>query len=267
MNWQHIDLKQMAFLRETPVRQALDFATPRERIIAEILSGRAIPAFADQSPESWAYSETLRPRPFNPERATSLLDEAGLLPGDDGVRARDGKRFEIDLWGVQEDDRARAIARDDRRRVERHRGLDTDAVRAAGGAVGAARLPVLRPHDRLSLHLDQRQRPGRPLLLALLADPGQPRRAPAATCRRSSTPTHSRRRSTPSPPKPPRPSISPCGRTLYGEIQALLLEEVPVIFLYWEEAFPAARAHVGGFWPSAWTPLLWNAADWYLAEA
>ena len=37
MNWQHIDLKQMGFLLETPVRQALDFATPRERIIAEIL--------------------------------------------------------------------------------------------------------------------------------------------------------------------------------------------------------------------------------------
>ena len=50
MNWQHIDLKQMGFLLETPVRQALDFAMPRERIIAEILSGRAIPAFADQSP-------------------------------------------------------------------------------------------------------------------------------------------------------------------------------------------------------------------------
>ena len=104
MNWQHIDLKQMDFLQETPVRQALDFATPRERIIEEILSGRAIPAFADQSPESWAYSETLRPRPFNPERAASLLDDAGLRPGEDGVRARDGKRFEIDLWRVQEDD-------------------------------------------------------------------------------------------------------------------------------------------------------------------
>ena len=51
---------------------------------------------------------------------------------------------------------------------------------------------------------------------------------------------------------------------IYDDIQALLLEEVPVIFLYWEEAFPAARANVGGFWPSAWTPLLWNAADWYL---
>ena len=53
---------------------------------------------------------------------------------------------------------------------------------------------------------------------------------------------------------------------IYGEIQELLLEEVPVIFLYWEEAFPAARTNVGGFWPSAWTPLLWNAADWYLVE-
>ena len=27
-----------------------------------------------------------------------------------------------------------------------------------------------------------------------------------------------------------------------------------------EEEFPGARANVGGFGPSAWTPLLWNAA-------
>ena len=64
MNWQHVDLKQMAFLRETPVRQALDFATPRDRIVSDLLAARAIPAFADQSPESWAYSETLQPRPI-----------------------------------------------------------------------------------------------------------------------------------------------------------------------------------------------------------
>ena len=55
-------------------------------------------------------------------------------------------------------------------------------------------------------------------------------------------------------------------QALYADIQALLLEEPPVLFLYWEEAFPAARPNVGGFWPSAFTPLLWNAAEWYLAE-
>ena len=53
---------------------------------------------------------------------------------------------------------------------------------------------------------------------------------------------------------------------LYDQIQALLAKEAPVIFLYWEQAFPAARDNVGGFWPSAWTPLLWNVAGWYLAS-
>ena len=77
MNWQHVDLKQMAFLRETPVRQALDFATPRESIVGDLLAGHAVPAFADQSPESWAYSETLQPRPFDPGQAAKLLDDAG----------------------------------------------------------------------------------------------------------------------------------------------------------------------------------------------
>ncbi|MCC6312610.1 MAG: ABC transporter substrate-binding protein, partial [Thermomicrobiales bacterium] len=32
-NWQHLDLKQVGFLRERAVRQALDFATPRQRIV------------------------------------------------------------------------------------------------------------------------------------------------------------------------------------------------------------------------------------------
>src|SRR5215213_8380221 len=134
MNWQHIDLKQLGFLRETPVRQALDFATPRERIIAEILSHRAIPAFADQSPESWAYNETLRPRPFNPDRAASLLDKAGLLPGADGARQRDGKPFEIDLWGVQEDDQARAIL---------------EMVAAEWNAIGVSTLTQFAPPEDL----------------------------------------------------------------------------------------------------------------------
>ncbi|MGI9254503.1 MAG: ABC transporter substrate-binding protein, partial [Thermomicrobiales bacterium] len=43
-NWQHLDLKQVGFLRETAVRQALDSATPRRRIISDLLGGHAVPA-------------------------------------------------------------------------------------------------------------------------------------------------------------------------------------------------------------------------------
>jgi peptide/nickel transport system substrate-binding protein len=266
MNWQHIDLKQMAFLQETAVRQALDFATPRERIIEEILSGRAIPAFADQSPESWAYSETLQPRPFEPQRAASLLDDAGLLPGEDGVRARDGKRFEIDLWAVQEDDQARAIL---------------EMIAAEWNAIGVSTLTQFAPpadlwgplgyqfSDRMTgglftwtnandpddlYYWHSSQIPLSPgtsggNLPAFFYPYGFQEEIDELTVNAASTLDLAQR------------------RDIYGEIQELLLEEVPVLFLYWEEAFPAARNTVGGFWPSAWTPLLWNAADWYLAEA
>jgi peptide/nickel transport system substrate-binding protein len=263
MNWQHIDLKQMEFLLETPVRQALDFATPRERIIAEILSGRAIPAFADQSPESWAYNETLRPRPFNPDRASSLLDEAGLLPGADGVRQRDGKRFEIDLWGVQDDDQARAIL---------------EMIAAEWNAIGVSTLTQYAPADDLwgplgyqfsdrmtgclytwtnakdpddLFYWHSSQIPVSPgssggNLPAFFYPYTFQDEIDALTVNAASTLDIAQR------------------QNIYGEIQSLLLEQVPVIFLYWEEAFPAARANVGGFWPSAWTPLLWNAADWFV---
>jgi peptide/nickel transport system substrate-binding protein len=265
MNWQHIDLKQLGFLRETSVRQALDFATPRERIIAEILSGRAIPAFADQSPESWAYDETLRPRPFNPERAASLLDEAGLLAGADGVRQRDGKRFEIDLWGVQEDEQARAIL---------------EMIAAEWNAIGVSTLTQYAPSedlwgplgyqfsDRMTGCLYTWTNANDPDDLfywhssQIPVSPGSAGgNMPAffypyefqeeiddLTANAASTLDLAQR------------------QDIYGEIQDLLLKEVPVIFLYWEEAFPTARTNVGGFWPSAWTPLLWNAADWYLVE-
>ncbi len=265
MNWQHIDLKQMGFLRETAVRQALDFATPRERIIAEMLSGRAIPAFADQSPVSWAYSETLQPRPFDSERAARLLDEAGLLPGDDGVRTRDGVRFEIDLWGVEEDDQARAI-------------LET--VAGEWNALGVSTLPLSAPPDALwgplgyqfsdrmtgclytwtnandpddLFYWHSSQIPVSPgasggNLPAFFYPYAFQEEIDALTEEAASTLDLGARQG------------------LYDDIQTLLLEEAPVLFLYWEEAFPAARQEVGGFWPSAWTPLLWNAAEWYLAE-
>jgi len=37
--WWHIDLKQWGFLREKAVRQALDYATPKEAILKGILKG------------------------------------------------------------------------------------------------------------------------------------------------------------------------------------------------------------------------------------
>jgi ABC-type transport system substrate-binding protein len=53
-------------------------------------------------------------------------------------------------------------------------------------------------------------------------------------------------------------------RDVYQQLQELLAREVPVIFLAWEKAYPASRIEVGGFRPSPWTGLLWNAGEWSL---
>jgi peptide/nickel transport system substrate-binding protein len=53
---------------------------------------------------------------------------------------------------------------------------------------------------------------------------------------------------------------------LYSEIQALLHEEVPCIFIYWSKQFEAVASNIGGFWPSAFANLLWNVESWYLAQ-
>ena len=264
MNWQHIDLKQMSFLRETPVRQALDFATPREKIIAEVLAGHATPAFADQAPESWAYSDTLQPRPFSPDRAASLLDEAGLFIGDDGVRTRDGKPFEIDLWGVAGDSQAEAI-------------LAT--IADEWNAIGVSTLVQLAPPDELWGPLGYQFSDRMTGCLYTWTNANDP--DDLFYWHSSQIPTspggaggnlpaffyaYAFQQQIDDLTASAALSLDFAERQrIYGEIQALLAREVPVIFLYWERVFPAARHNVGGFWPSAWTPLLWNAAEWYLA--
>jgi ABC-type transport system substrate-binding protein len=55
-------------------------------------------------------------------------------------------------------------------------------------------------------------------------------------------------------------------KKLYEEIQVLLQKEVPVIFLFWDKNYSAASAKIGGYWPSAFNYLLWNANEWYLTE-
>ncbi len=66
--WSHLDLKHVDFLRMTKVRQALDFATPSQQIIDQLLKGRA-PVVADQAPGTWAYNPDIQPRPYDLEQA------------------------------------------------------------------------------------------------------------------------------------------------------------------------------------------------------
>jgi hypothetical protein len=39
-----------------------------------------------------------------------------------------------------------------------------------------------------------------------------------------------------------------------------------VIFIYWDKLFSAVANNVGGFLPTTFNSLFWNANEWYLTE-
>ncbi len=264
-NWQHLDLKQIGFLRETEVRQALDFATPRERIVDELLAGRATPAFADQVPGTWAYHPTLEPRPFDPDRAASLLDEVGLVPGEDGIRARGGIPFAVELWGIAGD---------------RLAGRIVDLIAAEWTALGVRTLPrfgdpatIWGPmgyqfNDRITAALYTWTNANDPDDLFYWHSsqiPTSPT-APGGNLPAFFYPYTFQEVIDTLTAEAATETDRDARRELYWQIQELLQREVPVIFLYWEAAFPVAAANLGGFWPSGFNQLLWNAQEWYLTD-
>jgi ABC-type transport system substrate-binding protein len=53
-------------------------------------------------------------------------------------------------------------------------------------------------------------------------------------------------------------------KAIYSQVQGLLHDEVPCVFMYWGSQFPVAKNNIGGYWPNAFNNLLWNAEKWYL---
>jgi peptide/nickel transport system substrate-binding protein len=72
------------------VRQAIGHAVDVDGIIEGAVFGNGDRMAAQLVPASWAYDDTLAPRSFDPELAAIMLDEAGWPMGDDGVRVCDG---------------------------------------------------------------------------------------------------------------------------------------------------------------------------------
>jgi len=80
---------EVAPLSDLRVRQAFAHAIDREEIITYKFSGAATLSTGLLPPGHWAYSDAVETYAFDPDRARTLLDEAGLTPAaTDGCRMR-----------------------------------------------------------------------------------------------------------------------------------------------------------------------------------
>lgn len=82
--------------QDVRVREALNIAVDRDAIIDGLYQGYAVPPHS-MLPEGvfgWISAGEIE---YNPARAEALLDEAGWVRGADGVRVKDGERFEVTI--------------------------------------------------------------------------------------------------------------------------------------------------------------------------
>jgi peptide/nickel transport system substrate-binding protein len=79
------------------VRQALYYAVDRKSLADKVYFKQADVATTVEPPTSWALSTNVTKYPYDPKKASDLLDQAGWKAGPDGVRVKDGVRLSFEV--------------------------------------------------------------------------------------------------------------------------------------------------------------------------
>ncbi len=79
------------------VRKAMYYAIDRESIATDLMEGTVTLANTPINPLSPYYNPNTTVYNYDPEKAKTLLDQAGWAPGADGIRTKDGERFSFTI--------------------------------------------------------------------------------------------------------------------------------------------------------------------------
>ncbi len=105
-----LDPAKTKLFTDLRIRKALLLGIDRAAIVEKVWGERARVAEGLQPPASWAAGEPPVRYPYDPAEAQRLLDEAGWIVGDDGIRVREGHRLQFHLLATGVDPSRRAVA-------------------------------------------------------------------------------------------------------------------------------------------------------------
>jgi peptide/nickel transport system substrate-binding protein len=95
--WAELNILRPPF-DDLRVRQALNYALDKERMIETVYGGRAVPLPGPLSPFNNFVNRSLKPYPYDPERALALLAASGWVDSDgDGWLDREGEEMAFTL--------------------------------------------------------------------------------------------------------------------------------------------------------------------------
>jgi len=262
-NWQHIDLKNISFLMDKRVRQALDYATPREDIVNQLLHGLAEVATSDQAPTTFFFNPNVKARPYDLDKATALFEEAGFAKNANGVWEKDGKSLKIEYW-VPSGDATAKLVQQVVAASWRKAGVDVDSREEAMSsiwgpdgfqftqAMTAGQYDWFTPPDPDDMFFwHSKFIPSTPTsaggnVIAYFNKLDAQDEFDALTAAGATEVNPEKR------------------KAIYWQVQDLLHEEVPVIFLYWGKRIFVLPKQLRGFEPIAALPLLYGSEKWSL---
>ncbi len=79
--------------QDPAVRQALYYGMDKDTIIKQIYYGLMTPTESFLPRQSWAFNPDLPKQVYDPAKAKQILDQAGWVPGSDGIRQKNGVRL------------------------------------------------------------------------------------------------------------------------------------------------------------------------------
>ncbi|MBI4735399.1 MAG: peptide-binding protein [candidate division NC10 bacterium] len=234
------------------VRQAMASAINKPEIIEGVLLGLGRPAVGPYKPGTWWYKEHVKTYPFDPERAKALLAEAGWKDTDgDGLLDKDGQPFRFTIRTNQGN-----LVRQQTAEIVQRR------LRAVGIDV---QIHVVEWAAFINTFIRKKNFEAIILGWGLGMDPDQ-----YDIWHSSKTGPDELNHISYKNPKVD--ALLEAGRrtfdeakrkAIYGELQDVLAEEQPVVFLYVPDALPVVSARVRGIEPAP-AGISYNFTKWYV---
>ncbi len=233
------------------VRQAIAHAIDKQEIIEGVLLGLGRPAVGPYKPGTWWYKEDVKTFPFDPERAKVLLVEAGWKPNSDGLLEKHGRTFSFTIRTNQ----GNAVRQQTAEIIQRR-------LRAVGMDV---KIHVVEWAAFLNTFIRKRDFEAIILGWGLGLDPDQ-----YDIWHSSKTGPDQFNHISYANPKVDE--LLEAGRrtfnqerrkAIYGELQDILAEDQPLIFLYVPDALPVVSSRVRGIEPAP-AGISYNFIKWYV---
>ena len=259
--WNHLDMKNVDFIMDTRVRQALDYATPRQQLVDNLLKGLAEIAVADISPISPFFNPEVTHREYDLDKAAKLMEEAGLKKNAAGFLEKDGKQFDLEYWiisGEQQSKRVQQVISASWRKIGVNVTEHEEDISSIFGPNGYQFNKKMTagmyswfngndPDDMFYWHSSQ--------------IPKEPTGSGGNTVGYFNQ--FSFQKEIDELTAAAAQEVDPAKRKdLHFKIQALLQKEVPVIFLFWAKNISVAPKNLANFKPNPFNYVMWNVKDW-----